>query len=126
MVKIRHLVAEFSDIAEYQEAVGKALGNIELLLIFLRQLHAVPFPIGFGTGAHIDGHVKNAPPNHPHQLPLGILLLGVQSPENALCGHALVVLHKPHIQPGFLHVLPVVGFHEVTPVVAVNRRFDDI
>ena len=126
MVKIRDLVAEFRGVTEDQEAVGETRRNIKLLLILGGQLHTVPLAVGCRTGTQVHRHIEDTALDHPDQLSLGVVDLIVQSPEHAFDGHTLIILHKDHIQTGLTHIVQVVGFHEVTPAVAVDLRFDDI
>ena len=50
----------------------------------------------------------------------------MKATENTLDGHALVVLNEDHVQALFLHIPLIIGFHEVTAMVTVDGRFDDI
>ena len=72
MPEIRYLVAEFRRLGKYQKAVGKALGDIELLLVLLGQLHAVPLAVGGASLPEVHRHVKHSALDDPHQLALGI------------------------------------------------------
>ena len=79
MVKVCAFVAEFCYVAEYQEAVGKAFGNVELFFILFRKLYAIPFSVSFAVGAEIYRHIENFSFDHPDQFPLRELFLVMKS-----------------------------------------------
>ena len=63
-------VGEGRRFGEHEEAVGKALGNVELALVFAREEHALPFAEGLAVAAQIDGDVKDLARKHAHELAL--------------------------------------------------------
>ena len=125
MIEVGDLVAEFSGLAEDVEAMGKALGNIELFFVLRRERLSVPLAIGCRAGTQIHGHVEDLPGDYPNQLALGELLLIVQPPKHAPAGHGLVVLDEHHVQSGLMHVILIVGFHEIAPAVPEDGRLNN-
>ena len=79
MVEVRAFVAELCYIAEYQEAVGKAFGNVELLFVFFRKLYAEPFAVGFAVGPKVYSYIKDFSFDDPDQFALGELFLVVKT-----------------------------------------------
>ena len=106
--------------------MGKPLADIKLLLVLLGQLYAVPLAIGLTAFTQIHRHIEHTAADHAHQLALGILLLEVQTAQNALGGHALVVLHKDHIQAKLMHIVLVIGLHKIAAAVPVDSGLDHI
>ena len=84
VVEVRDFIAEFGGFRQHQKAVGEAFGDVKLLFVFLRQFHAVPFAIGFGTGTQIHGHIEYTAFDGPNQFALGEFLLEVQTAEYAI------------------------------------------
>ena len=126
MVEVGDLIAEFCRIGKYQKAVGKALGDVELLLILLGQFYAVPLAIGGRAGAQVNCHIEDPALDDPDQLALRVLLLEVEATKDTLDGHALVVLNEDHVQTLFLHIPLVISFDEIATAVAMDGRFDDV
>ena len=125
VVKARALVHERRRLAEHNKAVGKAFGNVELLLVLGRERDALPLAERRASLAQVHRHVKDFAIDHAHELSLRVLFLEVQAAEHTLLAAGFVVLHKDHIEPCSIKFALVVGFHEVTASVAVNGRLDD-
>ena len=79
MVEVCAFIAELGHIAEYQEAVGKALGNVELLFVFFRKLYAEPFAVGFAVGTKVYSYIKDFSFDDPDQFALGKMFLLVKA-----------------------------------------------
>jgi len=126
VVEIRDLVDELGLVAQDQEAVGKALGDIELFFVLRREEDTVPLAEGGAALTQVDCDVKDLAADHADQLALGILFLEVKPAQDALDGHTLVVLDEDHVQAGLLHVALIVGLHEIAPVVSVHGGLDHI
>ena len=95
MIELVTLILEDGRFREHGKAMGKALGNEELTMIVLRQLHADVLAIGGAALADVDHHVEHRPLDTPHQLALRERrALEVQSAHHAVARLALVVLHK--------------------------------
>ena len=122
MIKIITLIAEFGCICQNQEAMGKALGNQELLFILCCQKDSIPLSVSFGICPQVNRHIKDAALNCSNQLGLGIMLLEMQASQNTFGGHGLVVLYKGDVQSRLLHIPLAVGFHKISPVVSVDSR----
>ena len=75
--------------------------------------------------AQIHGHVEDLAGDDPDQLALRILLLIMQAPEHAPAGHGLIVLNEDHIQACLMHVVQIVGLHEIAAAVSEYGRLDD-
>ena len=125
VIDIGALVAELGHIAQHQEAVGKALGDIEHLLVLLAQGHAHPLAKGGAVGAAVHGHIVHLALGHAHQLALGVVLLEVQPAQHAPGGAALVVLHKFLVDTGLCELVLLVGLHKIAAVVAEHLRLND-
>ena len=85
MPEIVALVAELRNVSQYEEAVCKALGNEELLLVLLCKKNAVPLSLGGTSASQVNSNVKNAALDSSYQLGLREMLLEVESAENSLC-----------------------------------------
>ena len=79
MVEVRAFVAELCYIAEYQEAVGKAFGNVKLFFVFFRKLYAEPFAVGLAVCPKVYSYIKDFSFDDPDQFALGELLLIVEA-----------------------------------------------
>ena len=49
----------------------------------------------------------------------------MQSAQNSLCAHGLIILHKRNVDSRFLHIAQGVSLHEISAAVSVNGRRDD-
>ena len=125
IVDISALVAELGYVGEHQEAVGKAFGDVEHLLIFGAEGHAHPLAIGGGARAAVYGYVVHFAHGDADQLALGVLLLEVQAPEDTPGAAALVVLDEGLVDARGGEVVQLVGLHEVAPVVTEDFRLND-
>ena len=105
--------------------MGKAFGNVELLLVFGGKYDTFPLAERGTTLAEVNRHVKDFAINYAHKFALWVLLLKMQAAKHALLALGLVVLHKNHVQASGIEFALVVGFHEVTALVAKDRRLDD-
>src|SRR5699024_1061068 len=111
--------------AQHQKTVGKALGDIEHLLVLGREGDAHPLAEGGAVGAAVHRHVVHLAQRDPHQLALGVLLLEVQPPQHAPAGAALVVLDELLVDARRRKIFLFVGLHEVAAVVAEHLRLND-
>ena len=125
VVQAGALVNKCSRLAEHHEPVGKAFGNVELLLVFGRKRNAFPLAKRRASLAQVYRHVKDFAIDHADEFALRVLLLEMQAAEHALLALGFVVLHEHHIQAGGIEFTLVVGFHEVAALVAKDRRLDD-
>ena len=105
--------------------MGKALRDIEHLLVLLAQGHAHPLAKGRAVGAAVHGHVVHFALGHADQLALGVVLLEMQAAQHAAGGAALVVLHKLLINPGSSKLVFLVGLHKITAVIAKHLGLND-
>ncbi len=87
--------------------------------------HAHPTAKPGGTAAHVHGHVEHLAQNHLNELALGVGMLQVQPPQNAVTGAGHVVLHEGALDTGFGIAPRLPSFHEPAPGITVNLRFDD-
>ena len=125
VIDIGALVAELGHIAQHQEAVGKALGDIEHLLVLLAQGHAHPLAKGGAVGAAVHGNIIDLALGHTHQLALGVILLEMQAAQHAAGGAALVVLHELLVDAGSSKLILLVGLHKITAVITEHLRLND-
>ena len=124
MIKVCHLIAEFRCIAQYKEAVGKSLGDIELFFVFFGQKDSVPFSVGRTAFAQVNSHIKHFSADDPHQFSLRELFLEMKSSEDTSFGHALVILDKNHVQACLVHIILIICLHEISSAVAVYSRLN--
>ena len=66
--------------------MSKALGEIELLLVFLREENTVPLAVGLAVLSQVNSHVINLALQASYQLALRVLLLEVQTSQYTLFG----------------------------------------
>ena len=124
MIEVRNLVAELCLVAQYEESMRKALGDVELLLVLGTELNTVPLSVRRASGTKVDRYVKNRTTDDADKFALREFLLEMQSTEHALGAHALVVLYKYHIQTLLMHVVLVIGLYEIAAAVAMYCRLD--
>ena len=124
VVEVVTFVAEFGVVGEDEEAVGESAGDEVLFFVFFGEGLAVPFAVGGGAGAEVDGDVKDGAFDDADEFGLGVVDLEVEAAEDAFAGFALVVLDEGVVEAGFAHVGEVVGLHEVAAVVAVDGGGD--
>ena len=125
MPEIVDFIAKFSDIAEDQEAMGKAFRNEELLLVFFRQFDAIPLAISLGLTAQIDSDIKDTAADGTDEFALREMLLEMKAPQDTFRRHGLIVLNKVDMKTRFLHVLLIIRFHKISTTITMNRRRND-
>lgn len=94
MPEVIHLIAKLCLIAQNKEAMRKTFRDEELLLVLSRQGNTVPLAISFRIASEVNSNIKYGATHSAHQLALRILLLEVQTAQDTLWGHGLIVLHK--------------------------------
>ena len=124
MIEVGALVGKLSLVRQYDEAVGKTLGNVELLLVLSGQLYTVPLAVGLGRRTQVNGHVKYGTTHAAYQLALGKPLLIVQTAQHTLNRHGLVVLYKYHIQTLSLKIIIVISLYKITSRITEYGGFD--
>ena len=121
-IEICHLIAELCDVGEHEEAMCESRGDVELKVVVLGKLHAIPLTEGLAALTQVNCNVEDSPADAADQLSLRVFLLKMKPAQHALCRGGLVVLDKDHIQTGFLHVAFVVGFCKIASLIAVYSR----
>ena len=104
----------------------KAFRDEELLLVLSRQSHTIPLAVTLRITSQVNRNIKHSTTHGAYQLALRILLLEMQTAQNALSGHRLIILHEVNINSSFLHIFLVVGFHEIATSITVNSRLNHI
>ena len=125
MIEIVAFIAEFGDIGTHKEAVRKAFGDEELLLVLFGKLDAEPFPIGSAPLPYIDCDVEHRAADDADEFCLREVLLKVQPAQHPLGAHGLIVLHKGDVKTRFFHIARAVSFHKVTARIPVDGGRDD-
>ncbi len=92
-------------IGENAEAVSEADGQVELAVVAVAELVALPAPVCGGVAAQVHGHVPDLAPGAAHQLRLAGIGLEVNPAEDAPCRARVVFLDEgsihPELAPGF-------------------------
>ena len=100
VVELVAFVLEDSSLGQDGKAVGEALGNEELSMVVLRELHRDVLPVGVAAFADVHCNIQHGPTHTPHQLALGEgRTLEVQAAHNAVGGHGFVVLDEAYFLP---------------------------
>lgn len=71
VVELVAFVLEDRGLGQDGEAVGEALGNEELPVVFLRELHRDVLPVGRAAFADVHSDIQHGAAHTPHQLALG-------------------------------------------------------
>ena len=105
--------------------MGKALRDIEHLLVVLGEGDAHPLAKGSAVGTAVHGYIIHLTLGHAHQLALGMVLLEVQPAQHAPGGAALVVLHEFLVDASLCELVLLVGLHKIAAVIAEHLRLND-
>lgn len=85
VVELIAFVLEDRGLGQDGKAVGKALGNEELPVVVLRELHRDVLPVGRAAFANVHRHIQHGPAHAPHEFALGEgRALEVQAAHNAV------------------------------------------
>ena len=125
VVEAGALVDKRRRLAEHHEAVRKAFGNVELLLVLGRKYDTFPLAERQAALAQVHRHVEDFAIDDADEFSLRVLLLEVEAAEHALLALGFVILHEDHVEAGGVEFALVVGFHEVAALVAKDRRLND-
>ena len=104
--------------------MSKSLRDKELFLVLSRKNNAVPFSESLGTLTKVNCNVKHFSVYHTYQFVLRIVDLEMKSAENTVTGAGLVILNKLHINSGFLEIVVIVSFHEISSGIPKNSWLD--
>jgi hypothetical protein len=126
MIEIGHLVAELGFVGQADKAVREILRNHELLLVLCREEHSGPLAEGLRARAEVHSHIIDLAGNHADQLVLGIMDLEMQTAQDSLGGCRLIVLNEDIVHAIGLHIVLIIGLHEVASTVAENFRGNDV
>ena len=127
MVEIVALILEDSLLTENGKAVGKALRDEELPVIFPGELAGHILSKPGRAPADIHRHIQHAAGNHPHQLALGAgPFLEMQPPQHAVSAFALVVLDKLDVPSNGLVKVPLApAFHKIAPLISKHPGLEN-
>jgi len=126
MVELIALVLEDGDIGEDGKAVSKALGDEELTVVALVELHGNVTAVGGRAGAQVDGHIEHGTTNATHELGLRERrALEMETADDAARAHALVVLHEVDVSDLCLEVALGEGLEEIAAGIGENTGLND-
>lgn len=95
MVELIALVLEDCCLAQYGKTMGKALGDEELTMVVLCQLHGDMLAVGGTALADIYCDIKDGSPDTAHEFALGERgTLEMEAAHDAVGGHGFVVLDE--------------------------------
>jgi len=125
MIEVIAFVGEDGLVAEHRETMCKALGDEELTLVILTQLHAVPLTEGGTVFAQIDSHIQDTADGAAHQFSLGVRrTLEMQTAHYTVTGTRLVVLNELRVNARFAVTLLVVRLHKIPARIFVHLGFN--
>ena len=68
----------------------------------------------------LNGDVEHRALYNAHKFGLRVIYLEVQTAENALCAHGLIVLYESYVKTVFLYIALAVCLHKVAAAIAVD------
>ena len=121
------LILEDGFFTENGKAVGKALRDEELPVVFPGELAGHVLSKPGRAPADIHRHIQHAAGNHPHQFALGAgPFLEMQAPQHAVPAFALVVLDKLDVPANGLVKVPLApAFHKIAPLISKHPGLEN-
>jgi len=124
-VDVGAFVGDVGEIGEDAKAVGEALGDEHLLVVFVGEYDGGPAAEGFGVAADVHGDVKDFAPDDVNEFGLRVFELIMQAADDVAGGAGVVVLNEGFLQSDFVVFMQVEGFEEKATVVTENFGLDD-
>jgi hypothetical protein len=106
--------------AENTKPVRESFGNIQLVLVLIRQDGTRPLTKMGRAATNVHDHVKDLPFQCLYEFGLGTGILEVETPESASNRKRHVVLHKRTINSAVFVPYMMVGLHEEAALVGVD------
>ena len=126
VVVVVALVLENGNIAEHGKAMSKTAGDEDLTMVVARELDGDMLTKGGGTTADVDNDIKNSTLNTTHELALRVgHALIVEATNDAVGGHALVVLNELYGAYQFVELALRKGLEEIATRVLKDARLYD-
>lgn len=92
------------------------------MFILIVERYTDPLAEGWRAFAHIHRYIKDFALGYPHELPLGVLVLVVQAPQNAIDRFAVIILHEGVMTTVGFEFALTKGLHEEAPLIAKDLR----
>lgn len=126
MVELIALVLENGGLAQHGKTVGKTSRHEELAVVLFRQLYGDMLPEGGRALADVNGYIEHGTLDAAHKLALGKgRALEVETPQDTVGGHGLVVLHKVYLTHLLVKLPLREALKEIAARITYHPRFDD-
>ena len=123
---MRDLVGDMGIAGEGDEAVREALGDVEHVAILLREVKALPTPVGRRSAAEVDDHVVDGALHAAHHLHLAMRrALEMHAPERpASRVRGMVGLYEDGREAGRSELIGAEGAREEAALIAALLQRD--
>lgn len=122
IIEIAALVKELHIVGQCEKPVGKAGGDVDLVLLLRGEDNAGPLAEMRGAQADIHRNVQGLPAHHAAELGLRMIHLIVKSAESAFGRKGKVVLHERIADSDFSESALVICFQEKAAGIAEDFR----